>query len=515
MNETIRYDVAIGTVREVAAQVHELVVEDSSKVAMYIVVGVVILLELALFAFGHRNAKLGPLRSASWPFCQGIFAGAIVACASTYLLGQVSDFTCSARLWFFCLSFDTIIGLLVVKTHRLSLIFNMRTIMSQKLTDGLIFRLWIFYIVAPDALLLGLWNIVSRPTRSIHTLSNGNYLYQCQGDHDIIFSWIIIVLKIMLLAYGVYLASKTWSINPKFNESRLIAVTIYTVTLLSGFGLPLSSVLSEQPNALYVFRTVTVLLVSLSTLVILFVPKYYLILKLDSSEFLDQEESASQGLQSSHRGRESMTSPRARRILSSNGALNKDMLQNLGDLGKLCTDIHDRQEGGLIVHESDVDCISKKISFLHQMFMSARRSQRLSVSMGGHSRRPSAVPRLAQAVTAAMTVHKEKQKEIGDGGSDGGDTAPKPASSAASISAPGNDGDGQEDQGKGDVKERELDIKLADVAQVEVQVDALKAEAASPAGTAQDADTQAVKPLVAPAATVPPSDVEAPADAAV
>jgi len=360
-----RYDIAIGVKRDVAKITYEHKVSEGAHIAVYVFTGLVLIIELAVLAFGEKNQELSPIKAASWPFCQGIIVFAMLGCVSVFFLPNPTDFSCVMYPILIILSFDGMIGLLVIKTHRVKNIFTRKSLKggSSDNSNAGIIKLWALVIVLPDVLLLLAWTIASPLKPTINFDSANNWEWVCDSELNSVFYTIALILKGALMAYGLYLATATWNINPKFNESRLIAITMYSVTILSAFGLPTSGVLEGQPSELFVFRSAIILAVSLSTIITIFAPKYHLILTVDPSEFQKVGENgntyksrrSASGFQAvGSRASTVSTVASGDTATLKNGKLSDNVMEAMELAQEGVDAILKRQNGGMVVHAKDV-----------------------------------------------------------------------------------------------------------------------------------------------------------------
>merc|ERR1712084_209304 len=85
-----------------------------------------------------------------------------------------------------------------------------------------------------------------------------------------------------LLLFGAFLSIVTRNIPSFFNESKLVAISIYNLGILAIVVIPVFLVLQEfNPFAAWIIRTVAILYAFAATLALQFVPKIFGMIVLD------------------------------------------------------------------------------------------------------------------------------------------------------------------------------------------------------------------------------------------
>jgi len=406
-----QYDIAIGTRRNILRRASEIPVLDSAKAGVYVFAAIVILINLAALAFGDKHQELSPIKAASWPFCQGIIVSSLLGIVPVFFLADVNDFTCMVRHWLICLTFDGMIGLLVVKTHRVKNIFTRKSLKggSSDNSNMGILKLWAGAIVLPDLLILAAMTAVDPLKSTKYFTESGDWEMTCDSELMPIFNAILLTFKGVLMAYGLYLATATWNINPKFNESRLIAITVYSVTILCALGLPLSVVVEAQPTELFVLRSAVILMTSLTTIVTIFGPKYHLIMTVDPSEFQKVGEGGAtyKSRRSSSAQLRSATSNVSQGAFKGEASLkNGKLSDNFVEAMELCNEaskeVTNRQLGGMVVHARKVLELKGHVDLLKHLMDDLARSMKSN---------PSAVRSAVSGSVVEMLKEDEKKAE--------------------------------------------------------------------------------------------------------
>ena len=94
------------------------------------------------------------------------------------------------------------------------------------------------------------------------------------------FAGITYAVKGLLLIFGLFLAYETRSLKVRhINDSRLVAMSIYNVAVLSLITTPVTLVISSQQDALFAFVSLAIIFSSMITMGLVFVPKIVEVVK--------------------------------------------------------------------------------------------------------------------------------------------------------------------------------------------------------------------------------------------
>jgi ABC-type branched-subunit amino acid transport system substrate-binding protein len=257
-------------------------------------------MQILLFLTREQNV----MRAAS-PLFLGLFLfGAQLLCASIIprvLEGNLSfgDHPCVADLWLANLGYTLLVGALLVKTMRLASILHARQrnqlktrVTDQKLLVGLGVLLLLESIV-----LLSL-QYASPMTMRRSTYDSMNDYYACRAggsggeipdnsddgseevttstgtnEVDTIYLPVIIATRFALLIATAVMAFRTRTIPDAFNESKQLLVTVYNLLLLSALLPAIDGSLGRGKEVSLCAYSLLVLVISLSSVSIIFLPK--------------------------------------------------------------------------------------------------------------------------------------------------------------------------------------------------------------------------------------------------
>jgi len=265
----------------------------SNYVALYIAFGIItgILLLISLMflilviLFG-LILKYRRLRAFSPLFMLIVILSIILGYLSVFAwFGKPHPVACAFQPWLLGISSVSMIAALCAKTFRIWRIFR-RRMSKQKISDLELLALWILAML-PVILILTVWAIVSTPTASLEK-RDGKEHYICTtggftGEPGgLIFFIILIVYAAIVLSIGVFLSIVTRSVPSRFNESKLLAISIYNLGFLSIVVIPVFMVIQPfDPFIAWILRTCAILYAFTAVLVLQCVPPFVAILVFD------------------------------------------------------------------------------------------------------------------------------------------------------------------------------------------------------------------------------------------
>ncbi|KAJ2948009.1 hypothetical protein O0L34_g9801 [Tuta absoluta] len=189
--------------------------------------------------YGHVRV----VRAASPALLRVIVLGAaLIYCTTLVMYGRPTVFTCTARVWLrevgFCLTY----GALMLKTWRISVIFQVRSAKAVKISDMYLLRR-ISIIVGVACVLLAIRTLVAPPAVIVGRTKDDLKAYLCNTDWwDHSFT----TLEVIFLMWGIRLCIMVRKAPSEFNESRFISMAIYNEFLLSVF-LNISMLFLQSP----------------------------------------------------------------------------------------------------------------------------------------------------------------------------------------------------------------------------------------------------------------------------
>jgi len=250
-------------------------------IAFGIITGILILMSCCLLPFVVVFGFIVPrrrVRASSPPFLIVIILSSILGFISTYAwYGKPHPVACGFQPWLLGLAVVSMVAALLVKTFRLWRIFRVK-FSREVYSDASLFALYLL-MCAPAVLILIIWTIVSTPTAKMDDRGDDDHWVCATGGFTgypggLIFFFIYVAWTGGLLLFGAFLSIVTRNIPSFFNESKLVAISIYNLGFLSVVVIPVFLVLQEfNPFAAWIIRTVAILYAFTATLVLQFLPQ--------------------------------------------------------------------------------------------------------------------------------------------------------------------------------------------------------------------------------------------------
>ncbi|XP_060073113.1 gamma-aminobutyric acid type B receptor subunit 2-like [Ylistrum balloti] len=199
---------------------------------------------------------------------------------------------CILKSWFLSIGFTASYGALIAKAWRIHKIITYAKYKKQNIKDWLLFLI-IAILLLFDAIILITWLIVD-PLR--YQLVNGTkedygqdvyvspFTFKCSSES---YLWVAVLFSYngLLMLYGAVIAWNTRKISMTLlNDAKSIAMTIYTSTVLSIFGVPVSVLVKSDLNLNYGISEFCIVFATTILLVFCFVPKVRLVLTTSVSD---------------------------------------------------------------------------------------------------------------------------------------------------------------------------------------------------------------------------------------
>ena len=249
-------------------------------IAFGIVTGLLILLAIILIVFvivfgicmGYRR-----LRGASPSFLILILFSVIMGYSSVFAwFGKPHPVGCNFQPWLLGLSVNSMISALCVKNFRMWRIFRF-PFRRTKISDFELLLLWILCMI-PAFLILIIWTIISTPTAAMERRDGANH-FVCQTGGftgppgGLVFFFILVAYSGFILLLGIIVSIAGRNIPSRFNESKLIAISIYNLLFLAAVIIPVFLVLQQfNPFIAWILRTLAILYAFSATMLLLFIP---------------------------------------------------------------------------------------------------------------------------------------------------------------------------------------------------------------------------------------------------
>eukprot|EP01006_Ploeotia_vitrea_P033270 TRINITY_DN65418_c0_g2_i2.p1 TRINITY_DN65418_c0_g2~~TRINITY_DN65418_c0_g2_i2.p1 ORF type:complete len:810 (+),score=407.68 TRINITY_DN65418_c0_g2_i2:318-2432(+) len=180
-----------------------------------------------------------PVIKASSPiFCHLIVLGATCAYIAVIMDGlsrKDHPTTCTMEAWVLSMSFALLFGSLLMKTWRIHKIFHGTKIKVVRITNRDLFA-GVLVFMTFDSLVVLLWNTVDKPSVVFtpHPTKQFTDVWKCSSEYSATWIQLLTIPKALMLIFGCVLAYKNRDVSSNFNESKYIAISIYSLIFFNG-----------------------------------------------------------------------------------------------------------------------------------------------------------------------------------------------------------------------------------------------------------------------------------------
>jgi len=203
------------------------------------IIGFLIALVFAVASFYYRKVQI--IRRSQPIFVYiFLFGAAFLNTCILVHIGPNTDLMCGLRPWLFNTAATTMFAPLIMKLHRVDLLFNNPKLRKIKVSDfDVIIR--VLCLLAIDVFLLIIWSSVSSVSPYSITKST-EYTGALKPVDDVVCNTgfnspmeiVMLVYKSLLIAFGVYKAATTWKIPADVSEAKFFAGAIYNIVFIGG-----------------------------------------------------------------------------------------------------------------------------------------------------------------------------------------------------------------------------------------------------------------------------------------
>eukprot|EP01097_Dermamoeba_algensis_P001480 TRINITY_DN1551_c2_g1_i1.p1 TRINITY_DN1551_c2_g1~~TRINITY_DN1551_c2_g1_i1.p1 ORF type:complete len:393 (+),score=125.74 TRINITY_DN1551_c2_g1_i1:170-1180(+) len=236
---------------------------------------ILIVIMLLMFTFKMRNnpwfKAINPL------FVQVMMIGSLIGLSSVYFwIGEPNKVRCNGRVWFASIGFGLMFSTLLVKNYRIFKIMKNISTQNQKLVTELSVTPFIIVCVLIEFIILIIW--ISINPLEDKLIGDKSYLNKnqneksCDGDNLLLWLLLLFIFNGILLIIGCYLAFILRKVHDRLNESRLIGLSIYNITLTSLVIIPLELFAEISPNVKLILIGIGTYSVFCAVIVALMVP---------------------------------------------------------------------------------------------------------------------------------------------------------------------------------------------------------------------------------------------------
>jgi hypothetical protein len=223
------------------------------------------------------------IKAASVALCVVSLLGGILSLASNYATPlYASTATCAANVWLLTSGFSIMCAALGAKTWRLVSVFGSAKLSVKKISDAKLLGV-VGAMLTVDVIINVIWSaasgfpvevVVRDPLRPAMNYTQCDYDATATG-----LTYAHIAAKAALMLVGLSLTIRARNLPDAWNEAPYLGASIYNVSLLLVFVVPIVSAQVGGRTTTFIIRTFGVMLMVVSTQSILLIPKFLLMLR--------------------------------------------------------------------------------------------------------------------------------------------------------------------------------------------------------------------------------------------
>ena len=237
---------------------------------MFLIIGItsaVLCCILIIMLYLRRN--LQHVRSSSPLFLMIMTIGAVCNSVTIILESRNNSIAiCILREWFKYIGFSLMVGALIVKTIRISLIFSGKKIGGSQLADKRLI-VYLFGILIPFIILLIIWSTVDKGTLKDDPHSNRAFK-KCSGHTTSIIGDVFLFAILFWAVHAAYTARNAPS---AFNETKAIVLSTYVYFIIEVLVIVLQNLGSFDPAVSMTINCLAILVSTWCCLLFILKPK--------------------------------------------------------------------------------------------------------------------------------------------------------------------------------------------------------------------------------------------------
>ncbi|KAJ3101174.1 hypothetical protein HDU97_001586 [Phlyctochytrium planicorne] len=245
-----------------------------------LIAGLTFLCMIGIFLFVND-----PVIKAASPPALSITAFGIIAGSLSVITYSVepSKASCISEIWMIPVSFSIVIGMLISKTFRILRIFNNPRALKIRMTNWDLFG-YMVAAAAGNVAILIIWSVYDPPLPSVFSRGSSeglNFIY-CSSKSSAAqsgFTAVLYIYNAFILCILAILAFMTRSVNALFSESKFIGYFVAATCGAVALFIPILYFLTNDVGAMYIIKSIAVLIVCAAAFVNLIAIKFYSIFR--------------------------------------------------------------------------------------------------------------------------------------------------------------------------------------------------------------------------------------------
>ncbi|KAI8894070.1 periplasmic binding protein-like I [Globomyces pollinis-pini] len=174
------------------------------------------------------------------------------------MIDKPTNSKCTIDTFVIPVLFSFYYGLLFAKNLRIYRIFY-KPRATLKLTD---FKIYViaFLITIPSVVISAIWNAVDAPVPTIVKVSLTQYYWTCKSPNGLQATAInlLIIVNALVLVANLYMAVMTRNVMSTYNETKMIGLSVYNMTIISLFSMAILVSDSLGFTAKYIIKLLAV-----------------------------------------------------------------------------------------------------------------------------------------------------------------------------------------------------------------------------------------------------------------
>ncbi|KAI9145882.1 hypothetical protein BKA69DRAFT_1121083 [Paraphysoderma sedebokerense] len=264
-------------------EVVAIIMDSTNPLALFILIinSLLIIATIVVAALVIKHRKNHIIKAASPLFCILSLLGVLLAYLDVYFyVGQPTDAVCALRPVSVSFASAIFFGTMLPKTFRIYKVFRRIRALKSSINNRRLL-LQSSLIIFINLLIIIIWYSIDVPrVLAIPGVDEKKFICASKNTTiDMVFGNIMLVYHGLLIAATTFLAIKVRVARDVFNEAVSIGVSVYGVTTVAIFFVPVSFIPSIDTQTFFLLRTLASIICATTVLGALFVPKIIAILR--------------------------------------------------------------------------------------------------------------------------------------------------------------------------------------------------------------------------------------------
>jgi hypothetical protein len=193
------------------------------------------------------------------------------------MVGRSSNLICAVDLFLIPIAFSMYYSILLVKNYRIYMLFNFSGLGMARLTDSYL-ALYAVLFTFPNVIAIVVLSAVSPPLPKAVMTGVLTYEWTCASVNvlaQFVAIRFMIIYSSFLLLLNLFIAFKNKNVNSRYNDTKLIGISIYNVTMVVVFCVPILFTTSLGFRTRHLIKVICIFYVTMFNLISGFAFKAY------------------------------------------------------------------------------------------------------------------------------------------------------------------------------------------------------------------------------------------------